>query len=123
MSAIAEKVDWLIATHVPQGHDACAAVDPPPPTFVMTMQGVRNKKANIPIAKRPQQQAHKSQGCCLDLNRCGVDKASGLKLPCASTRQPYSFPRQPYSFPRQPYSFPRQPYSFPRQPYSFPCQP
>jgi vacuolar-type H+-ATPase subunit D/Vma8 len=60
MQAIADKANRLITMHVPQGHDACAAVaadkDLDVSILVATIQGVRRKKFKLPVAKHPQQQ-------------------------------------------------------------------
>ncbi len=58
MRAIAEKADRLIAMHVPQSHDSCAAVAADDvyedPEVVAALQGARSRKDKTP--KRPLQQ-------------------------------------------------------------------
>jgi hypothetical protein len=64
MRAIADKADRLIAMHVPQGHDACAAVagfDEPDQDLVAATGGVRRKK-KVLAAKWPQQQQQVASG-------------------------------------------------------------
>jgi hypothetical protein len=57
MRAIAEKADRLIAMHVPQSHDACAAVAAADSSedaeVVATLQGARSRKDKS--SRRPQQ--------------------------------------------------------------------
>jgi hypothetical protein len=57
MRAIADEADRLIAMHVPQHHDACAAgnggEDSDPGDLVAATQDTRRKKLKLPAAQRP----------------------------------------------------------------------
>jgi hypothetical protein len=70
MRAIAEKADRLIAMHVPQSHDACAAVAADDSSedadVVAALQGARSRKDKG--SKRPQQ---KELGRRIDLAKKG----------------------------------------------------
>ncbi len=75
MRAIAEKADRLIAMHVPQSHDTCAAVAADDLSedadLVATLQGARSRKDKG--SKRPQQIPHqqKELGRRIDLAKKG----------------------------------------------------
>ncbi len=59
MRAIADKADRLIAMHVPQGHDACAAVaglDLDLDQDLVAATGGARKKKKVLAARQPQQQ-------------------------------------------------------------------
>jgi hypothetical protein len=58
MRAIADKADRLIAMHVPQGHDTCAAVSSvkEPDQDLVAATGSARRKKKIPLPKRQQQQ-------------------------------------------------------------------
>jgi hypothetical protein len=80
--AIADKADCLIAMHVPQHHDACAAVaggeDSDPGDIVKAAPEVRRKKFKLPTAQRPQQQ--KGQGRRQEPPRRPQGSQGGLKM-------------------------------------------
>jgi hypothetical protein len=59
MRAIADKADCLIAMHVPQGHDACAAVagfDQDQDQDLVEATGGARRKKKVLAARQPQQQ-------------------------------------------------------------------
>jgi hypothetical protein len=78
MRAIAEKADRLIAMHVPQSHDSCAAVATDDvfedPEVVAALQGARSRKDKF--AKRPQQ---KEFGRRITLPKKGQEQARPLR--------------------------------------------
>jgi hypothetical protein len=83
MRAIAEKADRLIAMHVPQSHDACAAVTAEDSCakagVVAALQGARSRKDKGP--KRPQQ-SHtqpKELGRWIDLTKRGQEQGWSLR--------------------------------------------
>ncbi len=63
MRAIAEKADWLIAMHVPQSHDACAAVAADDSSedaeVVAALQGAQSRKDKS--SRHPQQAPHQQK--------------------------------------------------------------
>jgi hypothetical protein len=75
MRAIADKADRLIAMHVPQSHEACAAVAADSrseePGVVAAAQAARSRKG-----KRPQQ---KALGRRIDLSKRGQDQGAPLR--------------------------------------------
>jgi hypothetical protein len=79
--AIADKADRLIAMHVPQGHEACAAVaggeDSDPGEWVVAAQAGR-KKFKLPPSQRPQQQ-QKGHGRRQDASRCPQSQQGSLR--------------------------------------------
>jgi hypothetical protein len=82
--AIADKADCLIAMHVPQHHDACAAVasgeDSDPGDIVAATQDVRRKKFKLPTAQRPQQQQQGGQARWHEASRCPQGVQGGLRM-------------------------------------------
>ncbi len=83
MRAIAEKADRLIAMHVPQSHDTCAAVAAEDSFdeagVVAALQGARSCKDKGP--KRPQQ-SHtqpKELGRQIDLTRKGQEQGRSFR--------------------------------------------
>jgi hypothetical protein len=83
MRAIAEKADRLIAMHVPQSHDNCAAVAADDafedPEVVAALQGARSRKDKF--SKRSQQQAaqQKEFGRRITLPKKGQEQARPLR--------------------------------------------
>jgi hypothetical protein len=79
MRAIADKADRLIAMHVPQSHNTCAAVaaedrlEEPGVVAAAQASGGRRGKGN----KRPQQKA--PLGRRIDLSKRGQEQAAGLR--------------------------------------------
>jgi hypothetical protein len=78
MRAMAKKANRLIAMHVPQSHDACAAVTAEAPSeevdMVATLQGGWSRKGNS--SKRPQQ---KALGRRIDLAKRGQEQGHSLR--------------------------------------------
>jgi hypothetical protein len=76
MQAIAEKADRLIAMHVPQSHDACAAasadISPEEADVVATMEGTRSCKGKA--SQRPQRPQQQSLGRRIDLAKKGQEQ-------------------------------------------------
>ncbi len=83
MRAIAEKADRLIAMHIPQSHDNCAAVAADDvyedPEVVAALQGARSRKDKTP--KWPQQQLtqQKELGRRINLPKKGQEQARPLR--------------------------------------------
>ncbi len=79
MQAIPDKADRLIAMHVPQSHDTCAAVaaddrlEEPGVVAAAQASGGRRGKGH----KRPQQKA--PLGRRIDLSKRGQEQAAGLR--------------------------------------------
>jgi hypothetical protein len=80
--AIADKADRLIAMHVPQGHESCAAVavgeDSDPGEWVAAAQPAGRKKFKLPPPQRSQQQ-QKGQGRRPDPPRRPQSQLGGLR--------------------------------------------
>jgi hypothetical protein len=83
---IAEKAGRLVAMHVLQGHDSCAAFAADEyleaPDFVAVTQGAWRKKVKNPW--QLQQPKQKSQGPHIDLRWKGQDQAASLKTSMCS---------------------------------------
>jgi hypothetical protein len=65
MRAIADKADRLIAMHVPQGHDACAALassDQDQDQDLVAATGGARRKKKVLAARQPQQQQQVASG-------------------------------------------------------------
>jgi hypothetical protein len=65
MRAIADKANRLIALHIPQCRDACAAIagkDDQDLDLVAGTLGAKHKKVRIPVPKRPQQPQQAGSG-------------------------------------------------------------
>ncbi len=83
MRAIAEKADQLIAMHVPQSHDTCAAVAAEDSfedaDVVAALQGARSRKDKG--SKRPQQppQQQKELGRRIDLAKKGPEPGRSFR--------------------------------------------
>jgi hypothetical protein len=83
MRAIAEKADRLIAMHVPQSHDACAAVAAEDPAddsdVVAALQGARSRKDKG--LRRPQQPPpqKKALGRRFDISKKTSDRGAPLR--------------------------------------------
>jgi hypothetical protein len=80
--AIADKADRLIAMHVLQGHEACAAVAGgevlDPGEWVVAAQAGR-KKFKLPPSQRPLQQQQKGHGQRQDASRRPQGQQGGLR--------------------------------------------
>jgi hypothetical protein len=83
MRAIAEKADRLIAMHVPQSHDTCAAVATADSSedaeVVAALQGARSRKDKG--SRRPQQVPHqqKELGRRIDLAKKGSEPGRSFR--------------------------------------------
>jgi hypothetical protein len=79
MRAIADKADRLIAMHVPQGHDACAAVagfDQDQDQDLVAATGGARRKNKVLAARQSQQQQQVVSGQCGGVPRRSVAQAA-----------------------------------------------